>query len=103
MSDKSTVSTISADGSLLASSLSVLAGLITNFIATIILVIFRSSSRQNAEYFSSVSESLERQVALDILDEIKKNNTAETTLTVQLEVIRLIFEGEASHKEKTKQ
>lgn len=95
-------SPISDNASSTAATLSVLAGLVTNFIATIILIIFRSSNRQNTEYFHSVEESLERQAAFDILTRIEasnNNNSSDKVLDAQLEVMRLVFGGDVTSKE----
>lgn len=85
---------VATDGtgvSVVAASLSVLAGLVTNFIGTIILAVFRSSNRQNMVYFQSVGESLERQAAFDILNRIEEQSGAADAREAQLEVMRLVF------------
>jgi len=82
--------------------LSIIGGIITEFIAAIIVIIYRLSTQQTNEYFQSVKNFLEHQYAFDILERIEKTtlDDIEPVLNARMEVIRLILGSTPDAAEK---
>jgi hypothetical protein len=69
----------------------ILAGLVTEFIAATILIVYQSISRQTENYFNTLERIMRIGAALRVLDDLKKDAQNEPLLRAKSTVIELLL------------